>query len=453
MCQANQTMAPVKRMLKLCEQRFLWAALATILCFGAAQAEGLPYKGPGGCNGSSCHGNTRAANEQESRIQGNEYAIWSARKPDGKPLDLHSGAFAVLGNERSKRMAKILDETRGSGAKIGDPQSSSRCLACHSLGSPQKSDGVSCEACHGLSTQWLGPHTQKNSHAASVQAGMIDTKDLSLRSKTCLECHLGSTKDKERVVDHELIAAGHPDLAFELDTFSAAMPMHWRAPKAKPGNTLPTVQVWAVGQSTALAEGMRLLATQAAGAWPEFTQLECYQCHHDLRADSWRIQRGYGGRVPGTLQPNTARFEVLRVLVEQAAGDRRAALDAGFAELSNLTNSKLGDAKGIEAAARSLQQQAEALTTRFAAQDFTEESARNIVKTLSTEAPRIAGAGVHSAEQVTMALDSLTAAYLPARAALQGSIDKLYNYLERPSVYQPSEFVTLFRQAAAQAAP
>ena len=73
---------------------------------------------------------------------------------------------------------------------------------------------------------------------------------------------------------------------------------------------------------------MRLLSAHAAKDWPEFSDLECYQCHHDLRAESWRIERGYPGRKPGTLQINTARFEVVRQLVAVAAPDQKAAFES-----------------------------------------------------------------------------------------------------------------------------
>ena len=39
-------------------------------------------------------------------------------------------------------------------------------------------------------------------------------RDLPTRARTCLACHMGSGNT---VVDHELIAAGHPVLTFELD--------------------------------------------------------------------------------------------------------------------------------------------------------------------------------------------------------------------------------------------
>ncbi len=54
---------------------------------------------------------------------------------------------------------------------------------------------------------------------------MYDDRDLISRSQKCLTCHLGTS---EKFVDHQMIAAGHPDLYFELASFSAVMPKHWQ---------------------------------------------------------------------------------------------------------------------------------------------------------------------------------------------------------------------------------
>ncbi len=389
----------------------------------------------GGCASSNCHGGTSALAEKDSRILGNEYSIWFAR-------DKHSKAYSVLDNDRSKRIAEILN--------LGNPQKAQKCLVCHAAGSPSNSlsDGVACEACHGPAEKWLGPHTQPNSHATSVQNGMVDEGDLRIRTGNCMSCHLGS---KERVVDHEMIAAGHPDLVFELDTFGAAQPMHYREPKPAPGNTLPRVRVWAVGQAAALAHGMTQLASHASTSWPEFSDLECYQCHHDLRAASWRIQRGYAGRKPGSLQVNLARFEILRKLAAQSAGDRSGALEAGLAQVTSLVSTRLADGAAIAQAAASVAKQADDLADRFAKQDFNAATARALVKAISADSARIAGAGVHSAEQATMSLDALASAIAGNRPDFQKAIAKLYDYLEHPSTYQPAEFAAQFRQVAAMA--
>ena len=144
---------------------FLW------LSGSVSVAQEPHYIGAGDCASSNCHGATSPASESESRIWGNEYAIWSVR-------DKHSQAYSVLGNERSKRMAEILG--------LGDPKTAQRCLYCHAVGSTSRfmSDGVACEACHGPAEKWLGPHTAAdNTHEGNVALGMLDTKKLDVRAQ------------------------------------------------------------------------------------------------------------------------------------------------------------------------------------------------------------------------------------------------------------------------------
>lgn len=380
-----------------------------ILAAAAAMASGQPYVGAGGCASSNCHGATTALPLDQSRIPGNEYATWAV-------ADRHALAQKKLLEPRGKRMAEILH--------IADATRDRRCAVCHVAGSPERSlsDGVACEACHGSAVKWLGPHTQAHSHAESVRLGMNDTKDLVIRAKTCLGCHLGRG---EQVVDHEMIAAGHPDLAFELDTFTFAQPAHHREPRPA-----DRARAWAVGQSTALAEGMRLLAQHAGKAWPEFADLECYQCHHDLRLDSWRIQRGYGSRRAGSVQVNLARFAVLREVAPELNG-----------ALAQLLAADAMNGSAMARAAAAVASAADALTARYAAAELDPQS---MLRAIGSDIQRIADSGVHAAEQATMSLDALSAA-LGRKPA---GVAALYTYLERPSAYRPAEFVALYRKAA-----
>ena len=381
--------------------------LLTITGLAAAQPASRYYIGAGGCASSNCHGATAAAPVSENRILGNEYATWSVS-------DKHARAYKALEEARGKRMGEILG--------IGDVTTDKRCTVCHVVGSPDKSrsDGVACEACHGAAEAWLGPHTKPNSHEASVKAGMTDTKRLDIRAKTCLACHLGAAGQD---VDHELIAAGHPDLAFELDTFTAAQPAHHRPPSQNMRH-----RAWAVGQTVGLAEAMRLIQTHEK-AWPEFSDLECYQCHHDLRAESWRIQRGYAGRKPGSLQINMGRLDMVRALVTAAAPDERAAFDAAASRLN--VNTPI-------AAAKAMERIADNLTERFQKQDI---DAAAVLKAVDANIERIASGGVTAAEQATMTLDAL--------GSKPDATAPLYNYLEHPSTYRPGEFAALYRKAAA----
>jgi hypothetical protein len=182
---------------------------------------------------------------------------------------------------------------------------------------------------------------------------------------------------------------------------------------------------------------MRLLAADAAKKWPEFSHLECYQCHHDLRAESWRVQRGYAGRKPGALQVNTARYEILRELVGSAAPEQKAPFEAAIARLADTVSARFTDAAAIADAARTLEQLGDSLTSRFLTGTI---DAAPVLRSLAANIQRIAEAGVNAAEQATLSLDAL--------GRRSDALTPLYDYLEHPSTYKPAEFAALFRKAA-----
>src|SRR5271157_505339 len=288
------------------------------------------YNGPGGCAASSCHGSVKPRNV--TKIWQNEFSIWAAQ-------DKHARAYGVLSNPVSLRMEKILKLEQ-------PPNKSEECLVCHALYVPpdlrattfQLDDGVSCENCHGPAVGWLGPHTTRGwSREQSIKLGQYETRDLLARSEKCMSCHVGTA---EKRVDHEMIAAGHPDLTFELDTFSAVMPRHWKFPSES--DPWAGVQEWGIGQAVQLREALKRLSRSAAGkSWPEFAELDCFACHHNLTApkDSWRQARGYQGRSPGAPEWNASRYVVFRHLVEQVNADGSRQLDAQLEKLATLVGS------------------------------------------------------------------------------------------------------------------
>ena len=156
-------------------------------------------------------------------------------------------------------------------------------------------EGVSCEACHGPATGWLGYHVTKDAtHDESVKRGMYDTKDVVKRTDKCLTCHLGTS---EKFVDHEMIAAGHPDLVFELEAFSAAMPRHWK--DAADADAYTPVRTFAVGQLMHLRASLDRLARRVKGPiWPEYAELDCFACHHSLTRAGRQLAAGAGLRGP-----------------------------------------------------------------------------------------------------------------------------------------------------------
>ena len=131
-------------------------------------------------------------------------------------------------------------------------QTSARCTVCHSplqsvapsrlTKTAQPDEGVSCENCHGAASQWLRGHTRKDwTYATCVGAGMRDLRNFYVRANTCVACHQN--------LDADLLAAGHPELTFELDGQSVAEPKHWRDEDPWSGP-----RAWLVGQAVALRE-------------------------------------------------------------------------------------------------------------------------------------------------------------------------------------------------------
>jgi hypothetical protein len=396
------------------------------------------YTGPGSCSAPSCHGGVQP--RQTSRVLQNEYSTWVVQ-------DKHSRAYSVLMNPVSQRMGRILG--------IPHPETASRCLACHSLDISQEqrahsfdsSDGVSCECCHGPAEVWLGEHTttdwRKLTAQQKAQEGMYDTKDLVPRSERCLTCHLGT---KEKFVDHEMIAAGHPDLYFELDSFSAVMPRHWKQPL----ETDPWIgaRSWGTGQAVQLREDLNRLTVRAHGKiWPEYSELDCFACHHSLTdaKDSWRQERGYPGRRPGNPPWNMSRYVVFRQLASEVNAETSTRLEAGmnqlFMQMSQLTSNR----DDIASTASSSAELADQLAQRIVGMQFDSALTLRLLRNISADSSYIAGQGERAAEQAAMAIDSLFIAYTQNASVgnaqqVRDAINGLFDQLRDPSAYNQYTF-------------
>jgi hypothetical protein len=414
-------------------------------------SEPVKYIGPGSCAATSCHGSVKPV--AGSRILQNEYSTWILQ-------DKHSRAYQVLIGDVGERMVRILKL----GAKA---EESPKCLACHALytapeqrGRPfEISEGVSCESCHGPASAWLGPHTTRDwPHEKSVALGMKDTRNVIHRANLCLECHLGT---KEKFIDHEMIAAGHPDLYFELDSFSAVMPRHWKVPReSAPGKPAENsawsgVRDWATGQAVQLRASMDRLAWRAnkKDVWPEYAELSCFACHHSLgpAKDSWRQEHGYEGRRPGDPPFNASRYVVFRDFAQQIDPASAQELDrhmlAVQIEMSKLNPDRAAVANASLAAAGIAQKFADRLSTMPYDQAIT----LHMLLRITDDAETIALADERAAEQATMAIDSLYIAYAqnakPANdAEIRASINALFQQLENPSSYNAGQFASALRR-------
>jgi hypothetical protein len=425
----------------------------------AADNEPAKYIGPGSCAATSCHGSVKPVNG--SRILQNEYSTWIIK-------DKHGRAYQALTGDVGERMARIL--------QIGSKaEEAPKCLACHALYTkPEQrgrafeiSEGVSCENCHGPASAWLGPHTTRSwAHEKSIALGMYDTRNVIHRTEKCMECHLGS---KDKFVDHEMIAAGHPDLFFELDSFSAVMPRHWKVPRelepGKPAEDAAWVGVrdWSTGQAVQLRAEMERLTWRARGErfdkkdiWPEYSELSCIACHHALgpAKDSWRQAHGYIGRRPGDPAWNASRYAVFRLLAMQVDSGTAQDLGRQMATVSAEMCKLNPDRNAVAAAALAASPLAERIAERLATMPYDQALALQMLERITEDADNISIADERAAEQAAMAVDSLYIAYSrdvkPGNAAdVRTAINGLFQQLENPSAYNADQFASSLRRIGA----
>jgi hypothetical protein len=263
----------------------------------------MQLTGTSSCSGRACHGNASPAAGQA--VQLNEFSTWALHDP-------HVGAYEVLLNERSKKIARNL---RIPGEKA---ESDVRCLACHTnplaaLPTPSAALqaehrlGVGCESCHGPASGWLVSHTtaewKKLTVAEKAKQGMYPVQDLVARAEMCAGCHVGQPADTAKGIPardlyHDLLGAGHPRLSFELGSYLSNLPPHWLEKVPEPGHE---AKVWAVGQVVSAKSALQLLAERAGNLsrpWPEFAEYDCAACHHDLREPAQWEPGGAKGRPP-----------------------------------------------------------------------------------------------------------------------------------------------------------
>jgi hypothetical protein len=257
------------------------------------------YLGSLSCASSSCHGG--AGEKRDQWVQ------WNTR-------DVHRRANSTLSLARSAQIATA--------AGIADPANHARCLDCHApnaavpesgrLAALDRTEGVSCEACHAPSETWIRTHTRTAkegfSYANKLAAGLRDLQNVYVRANTCVACH--------QHVDRDLIQAGHPELIFELDGQSASEPRHWTEPAGASG-----ARAWWVGQAVALREIAWHQAQGAAGAADDRNPAR-------LQALRWLLELTETAVFPGASVIQAAAPDAAAV---QTAADQRAREAAGLA--------------------------------------------------------------------------------------------------------------------------
>jgi hypothetical protein len=313
---------------------------------------------------------------------------------------------------------------------------------------------VSCESCHGPASNWLGPHTTRGwTHERSIAAGMRDLRDPARRAENCLSCHLGTA---DKAVDHEMIAAGHPDLYFELASFTAAMPRHWNehaADDRTKEDPFADVRMLAAGQAVQLREQLQRVARNAQGnAWPEFADLDCFACHHSLTnaENSWRQELGYAGRRAGNPPWNLSRYVVLRQIVNEIDRESGRRLETDVEKLYAIMSAGNPDRNQAATQARATAEIAGRLAQQISASSFDQARTQRLLQAIARDGDYISRQDERAAEQATMVLQSLYLASASQSHAnndtqIRAALKALFQQVENPSAYNAPKFAEAMR--------
>lgn len=379
-----------------------------------ASARAFEWKGVGSCAAMACHGGAGTAPSSA-----NSYTIWMAR-------DRHAQAYAILFDEPSQRIEAKL---HGSGRVRAETDA--RCLECHvhpdegrarHATTYTREDGVGCESCHGPAERWLEPHTRVSwkemTDADKLALGMTPTKDLNVRAKLCVSCHVGGAG---REVDHDLIAAGHPRLRFELGWYQTELPKHWDWAAEKRREPGLEARTWERGQVVTAQAALELLAARAreaaqdqtdsskktAGrAWPEFAEYDCFACHHDLAVPSWRQQHPPSDRPAGSLPWGTWSMSMIRLL----DGPARGASGSSLRTLESRMADPYPDPAEVERLALKLHAELGAGGTHAGSARPALADVRSMLNQLTTSAEALSNPSWDIAAQLYLALAALAQA-------------------------------------------
>ena len=95
------------------------------------------------------------------------------------------------------------------------------------------------------------------------------------------------------------MGAGHPRMSFELDTFTAIQPAHYKIDNdyRKRKIVANGIQTWAIGQAIAMERRLDALLDPKRnkdGIFPELVLYDCQACHHSLMEQKWQSRPGTG---------------------------------------------------------------------------------------------------------------------------------------------------------------
>ena len=415
----------------------LWQGAAFVV------AAPLPYQAPdrhlgvASCASSPCHGAVAPSTSYPVRLD--EYITWSHQ-------DAHARAYAVLSGERGRSIAAKLG--------LGAPQQARICLDCHADNVPPAqrgpkfvlADGVGCEACHGGAERWLASHAAANgSYRADVGQGMYPAANLSERALLCASCHVGNA---DKLATHRIMGAGHPRLAFELDTYLALEPPHYNidADYRQRKGAFNHTQTWVSGQLQGALLQLGLLQERKrfdTGVFPELAMFNCAACHDSsMRRPAWRRGAMTQLTAPGMVPLNDAYWRMSWIIARVLDPQLGAQL---LAQGQGLQKAVLAGREQVAAGAQRLATLLQQLQARAAREPWTAPRSAALVDAIVQAAIDGEFRDSLGAEQAVMATELLLIENGQA-TRLKPKLDELYRLVRNDETFHSPDFVTAMRE-------
>lgn len=385
----------------------LMAATTWLCSISLAFGQALPHQSPNqtvgtvNCASSTCHGSI--AERDATPVLQNEYSTWLRQDP-------HTQAFHVLKNEQSRRIAKNL--------RLPKPAHESQvCLDCHSHKPAQAlqgvrfdpTEGVGCEGCHGPAEKWIKTHVEPDAtHQKNMANGLYPTSQPAALAKLCVSCHVGDTS---RPITHQIMGAGHPRLAFELDTFLQLQPPHYRidADWQKRKGQFDSAELWVAGQFAIAREALDVIANPARnrqGVMPELLMFDCHACHTPMKKTDWAPHMGAS---PGQARLNDSSLMMVLLITRASLPELATAFHKQIEELNRQATSPQGDFQRLQASAMQLQKQLDTAELRLRYKTLSVSELQAMLGQILTLAQADQFTDFAKAEQATMSISAIVA--------------------------------------------
>jgi hypothetical protein len=384
------------------------------------------------CASTLCHGSAQPLKART--VQQNEYVTWSY-------FDPHAEAYRALREEKGAQIAKRLG--------LKNAYEATECLACHAdttLNRGEKfqtADGIGCETCHGGSERWLRSHDQTPTvtHADNLKSGMRALERPEVRAELCVSCHVG---DQTRFATHQMMAAGHPRLAFELDTYTEL----WRTSGgrehfkrdadyiARKGKFEP-VHVWLAGLTAVTRREADLVEQRMAlanGGFPDFALFNCYSCHRSMRVAAWE-RTEEETTPPGSLRLHDGHARTLLAMFD--ATD--TALSAPLRNAVSVLQGANGNAATIRLANQSLKDALETIDRATARRSWSRADLASTLDALVVAARRGSFVDYAAAEQAAMGM-GLLLAELDASGSRTADVEDMFRTLQDDAQFDGGRF-------------